>query len=76
MGFTAGLLVAHEKTGVAALVSNVTKSPIDWKVGGVSIEGMLSRNANVVESESVNLEGQAFQVMKSNFKFWSENNRY
>jgi 6-phosphofructokinase len=65
MGFTAGLLVEHGLTGVAASVSNVTRSPNQWRVGGVPIMGLLnthqkagfSKSDLVVASENVNLNG-------------------
>jgi len=41
MGFTAGLLVEHGLTCVAASVSNVTMKPNAWRVGGVPILGLL-----------------------------------
>jgi len=84
MGFTAGLLVDHGLTGVAASVSNVTRSPPHWRVGGVPIMGMLSiypkagfnKSDLVVKSENVNLNGQAFQAMKSMSKQWRNTDRY
>jgi len=41
LGFTAGILIEHELTGVAVSVSNLTKKLDEWRVGGVPILELL-----------------------------------
>jgi hypothetical protein len=84
MGFTAGCLIEAGLTGMAVSVNNVTKPAAEWRVGGVPLLALLSESPKsgfnttdlVVRSEDVNLNGCAFQAMKTMSKEWRMRDRY
>ena len=84
-GFTAGILIQNNLTGMWVTARGLSSDPSDWKVGGVPIVAMMRKKNKssvygldkvMVPSEEVDLEGGVYQKVKVSSKRWELNDRY
>ena len=83
-GFGAACLIENNLTGMGVAVKDVTRDPLNWRVGGVPLLSMLrsqpkagyKRNELVIPSQEVSLQDIPYQRFKANERNWRMNERY
>lgn len=84
-GFTAGILIQNNLTGMCVTARGLASNPADWKVGGVPLISMMTKKNKssvygkdqvMVPSEEVDLNGGTYLKTKVKAKVWELNDRY
>lgn len=84
-GYTAGVLIQHQLTGMCVTARGLVSDPADWKVGGVPFIAMMrkknkssvyGRDQVMIQSEEVDLEGDVYQKAKVESKAWEMYDRF
>lgn len=82
LGFTAAILIAHEKTGYMTSVRNLTANPEDWICGGTPITGMMNLEKRhgqikpVIKKALVELDQKPFAFFAQNRDRWAIQTNY
>jgi len=82
LGHTVGALVEEEKTGLIAVVRNLTKPVSHWIPSGIPVTTMLhierrkGSNVPVIKKALVELENKPFQYYKSVRRRWATEDHY
>lgn len=78
-GYTAGVLIQNNLTGVCTTARGLLSSPSDWKVGAVPFIAMMSKKNRssvygkdqvYIQSDEVDLQGEVYQRAKVASKSW------
>lgn len=84
-GFTAGVLIQNNLTGMCVTARGLLSDPADWKVGGVPFIAMMTKKNKstvygkdqaMISSEEVDLEGGVFQKANIGSKDWEMNDNF
>lgn len=84
-GFSAGVFVQNNLTGVCVTARGLASDPVDWKVGAVPFVAMMNlKNRSSVygndqiyiNSNEVDLDGEVYQIAKVNSKAWEMYDRF
>lgn len=82
LGNVAALLIQNGKTGYMAVVQNLTKPVIEWKIAGIPLANMLhieqrhGKAKPVIKKALVELTGKPFQSFQSQRKSWEVEDDY
>lgn len=84
-GYTAGVLIQNNLTGMCVTARGLASHPTDWKVGGVPFISMMAkknkssvygRDKLIIQSGEVDLEGGVYQKAKVASKAWEFYDRF
>jgi diphosphate-dependent phosphofructokinase len=82
LGFTAALLIDEGATGYMACVSDLTKPPQEWGIGGVPLTSLMQvemrkgKEKPVIEKALVDLEGKPFERFNNEREKWKLEDEY
>lgn len=82
LGYTAAILIANEKTGYMASVTNLVGKPQDWVCGGTPITGMMNLEKRhgelkpVIKKALVKLDGKPFNFFAEHRNGWAITTQY
>jgi len=82
LGYTAALLLSNGSTGYMAFVSNLTKPPEQWGIGGVPLPSLMrlemrkGKEKPVIEKALVTLSGKPFVHFEKHRQSWMNEDRY
>lgn len=82
LGRMASLLIADKKNGYMSRIFDLTKTPENWKAGGVPITMLLNmevrhgKNTPVIKKALVDPEGKIFSYFLQHRQRWLENDLY
>ncbi|MCR5606525.1 MAG: diphosphate--fructose-6-phosphate 1-phosphotransferase [Treponema sp.] len=82
LGYTAFLLLANSLTGYLSYVRKLSESIDKWEAGGIpltmlmNIERRNGKNKPVIGKALVDLNGNAFNMLKNNRENWAINTEY
>jgi len=82
LGHTVGALVEHGKTGLLAVIRNLTSPVKEWEPAGIPVTTMLhierrkGKDVPVIKKALVDLEDKPFKFYKENRQKWSTEDHY
>ncbi len=82
LGLTATQLISHGATGYMACISDLTKSPQEWGVGGVPLTALMylevrkGKEKPVIQKAFVDLNGRPFAELERRRKQWELQDEY
>ena len=82
LGYNAGLLINHKQTGMISTVTNLSKSPEEWKAGGMPLTHMMNmekragKEKPVIKKALTELTGKPFLTFAKSREQWKLHDKY